>query len=101
MSEIVARWLWWWTMKLIRRSPVRRVNHMIASRLGEVHGPKFLERGNRQNAFARKHAVTILRWTLNVFGFLMLCAILYDAAQWLLDNGYLSAPGSPQRETGN
>ncbi len=99
MSELVARWMWWWTMKLIRRSPVRRFNHLIASRLGGDHGKQFLERGKRQNAFARRHAVAILRWTINVFAFSLLCLVVYDLCQWLLVHGYFNAPGSPHRDT--
>jgi hypothetical protein len=101
MSERVARWLWWWTLILIRRAPVRRFNHVIAARLGGERGNQFLERGKRQNAFARRHAVSIIRWALNVLSFCLLCLVLYDACQWLLAHGYFSAPGSPKRDALN
>ena len=82
----------------MRRSPVRRFNHIIAARLGGERGRQFLERGKRQNAWARKHAVTLVKWSLNALGFWTLCLVLYAGCEWLLANGYFNAPGSPQRE---
>lgn len=97
MTHRLARVLWWWTVRSIRRSPVRRVNHRIAAHLGK-NGAAFLERGKRQNAWARRHAIQLIRWSLNVFFFTLLCLILYNACTWLFERGYFTAPGSPQRE---
>jgi hypothetical protein len=98
MNERLARWIWWWTLKFIRRSPVRHFNHLIAARLGGDRGKAFLERGKRQNAFARRHAITMLRWALNFLWFTILCLVLYNASLWLFLHGYFTAPGSPKRE---
>ena len=97
MTDRLARLIWWWTLWSIRRSPVRRVNHRIARHLGK-NGSAFLERGKRQNAWARRHAIQLLRWALNVFFFTLLCAVLYSVCEWAFENGYFNAPGSPHRE---
>ena len=97
MTERLARIVWYWSLRSMRRAPIRRVNHKIAARLSTEHGKRFLARGKRQNAWARKHAVTLIKWSLNVFFFILLCLLLDSLCEWLLAHGYFNAPGSPQR----
>ncbi len=72
-------------------------NHKVARHLDPVHAKRFIERGKVQNAFARRHAVTVIRFAMNIVLLALLCSVLFWLAQWLFVHGYLSAPGSPKR----
>jgi hypothetical protein len=97
MSERLARLVWWWMIHGLRKAPVKNVNHKIARHLSPKHAEEFLRRGQQQNAFARRHAVKIIQFGINLLWFAFLCALAYYACMWLKDQGYFTAPGTPQR----
>ncbi len=97
-SERLARLTWWWILRLRRLGFAKNINYKIASRLSSEHATRFIARGKVQNAFARRHAVTVIKFFINVALLIFLWMALHIAAEWLFAHGYFTAPGSPKRE---
>lgn len=81
-------------MWLIRRPVVKRLQHAGLRLVPESKRPAALENLRRQNRFARRHGVTLLRWSVMAFFASIAITLAFQATLWLVDAGILTPPDS-------
>ena len=71
----------------MRRTKVGKFNQLIASRLSASQASEFLARGRKQNMIARRHAVRILSFVIDIVLWSLLIGLGFLLTRHLLDSG--------------
>src|ERR1044071_7425341 len=100
VADWLARRCWFWMLHFMRRPWMKRLQHRW---LRPVEGEPYLrfpEGFIKQNRFARKFGLKLLRLSINMFLASVFITLAYYAALYMLKNEYSSPPPQATRHVG-
>lgn len=94
LADWMARWIWWWALWLMRRPGLKRLQRGAENLIPARHREAARRSNTRQNRFARRYGLPILRFSLNILLASILLTGCFRAALHLVDTGVLIMPSS-------
>lgn len=97
IARVLARWLWYWMLWLMRRPAVRRMQLRSAHVFGKGREAEVLASMRRQDRLARKYGLRIITVCTNVLVASVLVTGTYMLVLYMDEVGMLSLPMSKQK----
>jgi hypothetical protein len=100
LADILARWLWAYSLWLIRRPWMKRLQRSALSLVPEGRRAASTEGIRRQNRFARRYGKRILSFAIACMLASLMLTFTFQLALLLLDSGVLTMPDEIRQRVG-